>query len=228
MSAFLEPRYLLLLPAILLAIYAQASLWRTYNRYSRAGALRGQTGAAVAAELLRCRGINDVKIEPASGLFADHYDPRAMALRLSPEVHYGVSLAAVGIAAHEAGHVFQHRDGYIPLAFRSAIVPAAQIGTPAAWVFLLLGLILQVPRLTDLGILLLFGYALFALVTLPLEFNASARAVHALQGEGLALPHEAQGVRAVMNAAALTYVAAAIPVVFELIRLLVLRRMQEE
>lgn len=223
---FWDPTFVLLLPAIALAIYAQVRVKSTFQRYSEVRSSSGYTGARVAEELLRRQGITDVKVEPVSGMLADHYDPRARVLRLSPEVYGSDSLAALGVAAHETGHAVQHRVGYPALALRSAIVPLAGVGTSAAWILFLLGLIFSQPALMDLGILLFLGYVLFALVTLPVEFNASARAVALLQGQGFVLPQEAQGVRAVLNAAALTYVAAAAMAVLQLMRLLVLRNMR--
>lgn len=223
---FWDPTFVLLLPAIALAIYAQVRVKSTFQRYSAVRSSSGYTGARVAEELLRRQGITDVKVEPVSGMLADHYDPRARVLRLSPEVYGSDSLAALGVAAHETGHAVQHRVGYPALALRSAIVPLAGVGTSAAWILFLLGLIFSQPALMDLGILLFLGYVLFALVTLPVEFNASARAVALLQGQGFVLPQEAQGVRAVLNAAALTYVAAAAMAVLQLMRLLVLRNMR--
>lgn len=223
-----DPTFIWLLPALLLAGYAQFKVSSTFNRYADVATARGRTGAEVAAELLRRRGVADVAIEPVDGMLGDHYDPRTKTLRLSPQVFGSTSVAAVGVAAHEAGHALQHRDGYALLAIRSAIVPAAQIGTSAAWILFLLGLLLRTPRLMDLGILFFLGYVLFALVTLPVEFNASARAVRVLQGEGFVLPQEVQGVRAVLNAAALTYVAAAAMAVLQLVRLLALRGLQRD
>ena len=223
-----DSTFVILIPAIALALYAQYKVRSTFNRYSKMPSGTGYTGARVAAELLRRQGISDVKVEPAQGMLSDHYDPRTKVLRLSPGVYESTSLAAIGVAAHEAGHAVQHRDRYAPLALRSAIVPVATIGTNAAWILLIIGFVVGAPRLIDLGILLYLGYVAFALVTLPVEFNASNRAVALLQGQGFVLPQEAQGVRAVLNAAALTYVAAAAVAVFQLIRLFVLRRMSDD
>lgn len=218
-----DSTFLILIPAIILALYAQWKVQSTFRRYSDVRAGTGYTGAQMAEELLRRQGITDVKVESIPGMLGDHYDPRTKVLRLSPEVYGSNSLAAVGVAAHEAGHALQHRDGYAPLAIRSAIVPAATLGTNAALILFMLGIVFGATRLMDLGILLFLGYVAFALVTLPVEFNASNRAVALLQGQGLVLPQEAQGVRAVLNAAALTYVAAATMAILQLVRLLVLR-----
>jgi Zn-dependent membrane protease YugP len=200
----------------------------TFNHYSQIRTAGGQTGAEVAAELLRRRGVTGVTIEPVQGMLADHYDPRTKTLRLSPEVYGSASVAAVGVAAHECGHALQDQERYAPLVVRGAIVPVATIGTNAAWILFMIGLFTSTRSLMDLGIVLFLGYIAFALITLPVEFDASRRAVAVLQGEGLVMPQEAQGVRAVLNAAALTYVAAAAMAVLQLVRLLVLRNMRDE
>jgi hypothetical protein len=229
---FYDPTFVLLLPALVLALYAQLKVSSTFNRYAQVRSARGMTAAEVAAELLRRRGVRDVTVEPVRGVMAgglsDHYDPRSKTLRLSPQVYGSDSVAAIGVAAHEAGHALQHQEGYAPLALRSAIVPVAQFGTMAAWILFAIGLFTARPLLMDLGILLFLGYILFSLVTLPVEFNASSRAVQVLQGEGFVLPQEVAGVRAVLNAAALTYVAAAFMAVMQLVRLLVLRGMSRD
>lgn len=224
-----DSTFLILIPAIALALYAQFKVQSTFRRYSQIPSGTGYTGAQVAAELLRRRGITDVKVEPVQGMLGDHYDPRTKVLRLSPDVYGGNSLAAIGVAAHEAGHAVQHREGYTALALRSAIVPVATIGTSAAWILFIIGWITSSPNLVNIGILLFLGYIAFAVITLPVEFNASNRAVALLQGEGFVLPQEAQGVRAVLNAAALTYVAAAAMALSQLLRMLVLRgRMSDD
>ncbi len=220
---FFDSTFVIVLPAIILAVYAQWKVQSTFRHYAEQRSGSGYTGAQVAGELLRRAGISDVRIEPVQGMLADHYDPRAKVLRLSPDVYESDSLAALGVAAHETGHALQHRDGYAPLALRSAIVPLASYGTNAAWILFIIGAIASLPVLMDLGIILFLGYVIFALVTLPVELNASSRAVQLLQAHGFVLPQEAQGVRAVLNAAALTYVAAAAMAVLQLVRLLALR-----
>lgn len=225
---FYDSTFVILLPAIALALYAQWKVRSTFARYAEQRSGSGYTGAKVAAELLQRAGIRDVRIEPVEGMLADHYDPRAKVLRLSPEVYDSDSLAALGVAAHETGHAIQHRDGYAPLALRSAIVPLASFGTNAALILFMIGIFASLPALMDLGIILFLGYVVFALITLPVEFNASSRAVRLLQAHGFVLPQEAQGVRAVLNAAALTYVAAAAMAVLQLIRLIVLRNSRRD
>lgn len=225
---FFDPTMVVLIPGLILAALAQWRVSSTFRRYSEVRTSTGYTGAQVAAELLRRKGIKDVTIQPVEGMLSDHYDPRAKVLRLSPDVYDSDSVAAIGVAAHETGHALQDRDGYRPLALRSAIVPAAQLGTNAAWILFLIGILLRSNPLMDLGILFFMGYVLFSLVTLPVEFNASNRAVAVLVGEGMVLPQEAQGVRAVLNAAALTYVAAATVAILQLVRLLILRESRRD
>jgi Zn-dependent membrane protease YugP len=225
---FWDPTMIFIIPGLLRAGYASLKVRSTFNHYSQIRTASGRTGAEVAAELLRRRGLSGVKIEPVQGMLADHYDPRTKTLRLSPEVYASASVAAVGVAAHECGHAFQDQERYAPLVVRGAIVPVATIGTNAAWILFMIGLFTSMRPLMDLGIVLFLGYIVFALITLPVEFDASRRAVAVLQGEGLVMPQEAQGVRAVLNAAALTYVAAAAMAVLQLVRLLVLRNMRDE
>lgn len=225
---FGDGTFLILIPALVLAAYAQFKVRSTFRRFSQVRTMGGRTGAEVAAELLRRRGLSHVKIESVDGMLADHFDPRTQTLRLSPEVYGSDSVAAVGVAAHECGHALQHHEKYAPLALRSAIVPVASIGSNAAWILFMIGMFAGIRPLMDLGILLFLGYIAFALVTLPVEFDASRRAVAVLQGEGLVMPREADGARAVLNAAALTYVAAAAMAVMQLVRLVLLRNMRDE
>ena len=217
----------LILPAFALALFAQFKVRGTFQKFSQVRTARGRTGAEVAAELLARRGVTDVKVEPVEGRLSDHYDPRTKILRLSPEVYGSDSVAAIGVAAHECGHAFQHREQYAALALRSAIVPVAGIVTTAAMPLFFIGLFANFRPLMDLGILFFLGYVAFSLITLPVEFDASRRAVAVLQGEGLVMPSEADGVRAVLNAAALTYIAAAAMAIAQLVRLVMLRNMRD-
>jgi Zn-dependent membrane protease YugP len=223
---FFDSTFLLLIPAMALALFAQWKVRSTFTRFSEVPTSRARTGAEVAAEILRRRGITDVKIEPVDGMLADHYDPRNKVLRLSPEVYGASSVAAIGVAAHECGHAIQHHQQYAPLALRGALVPVASIGTNAAWILFMIGLFTARQGLMDIGIAVFLGYVAFALITLPVEFDASNRAVQVLQGEGLVTPNEAGGVRSVLNAAALTYVAAAAMAILQLLRLVMLRNMR--
>lgn len=225
---FFDSTYILVLPALLLAMYAQFKVRSTFTKYSQVPTASGRTGAEVAAELLRRRGVQNVRIEPVQGTLADHYDPRQKVLRLSPEVFGSASVSAIGVAAHECGHAFQDQERYAPMALRNAIVPVASLGTTASWILFMIGLFTRNELLMNLGIAIFLGYIAFSLITLPVEFDASRRAVQVLQGEGLVMPREADGVRSVLNAAALTYVAAAAMAVMQLVRLLVLRNMRDE
>jgi len=202
---------------LLLSVYAQVRVKRTFGRYTRAATARGLSGAQVAAYILRTHGIGDVAVERVRGFLSDHYDPRQRRLRLSPQVHDGRSIAAIGVAAHEAGHALQHARGYLPLQVRSALVPVTQIGSWLAWPLLFIGLLFSALSLVKLGILFFAGAVLFQLVTLPVEFDASRRAVAILGGQGLLTAPELDGTRQVLRAAALTYVAAAAAAVLQLL-----------
>ncbi|MBI4278153.1 MAG: zinc metallopeptidase [Armatimonadetes bacterium] len=226
---FFDSTFLILIPGVLLAFYAQWKVRSTYNRYLEVPASVGLTGAEVAARILARRGAPNVKVEPVEGMLSDHYDPRGKVLRLSPENYYGHSIAALGVSAHEAGHAIQDAEGYRWLVVRSAMVPVANIGSNLAWILFMIGLFFaQFRVLMDVGILLFTGAVLFSIITLPVEFDASRRAVAVLGGEGLVTPRESEGVQAVLNAAALTYVAAAAMAVLQLLRLIMLRNSREE
>jgi len=224
------PLFWLAVAAFLFALWAQYRVMSTFNRYSRVPSGSGLTGAEVAERILASYGLHTVRIEPVQGMLTDHYDPRSQTLRLSPEVYSSPSVAAVGVAAHEAGHALQHREGYAPLALRNAIVPVAGIGSQLGiWLFVI-GMFLGQSGgwLMDLGILLFLGVVAFTLITLPVEFDASRRAIQLLQSLGLVTPRELEGVRAVLGAAALTYVAAAASALIELLRLLAIRHASRE
>lgn len=232
----------MLIPAFLLAIYAQWKVKSAFNRWSRVRAMSGMTGAQVAKALLRgsttevqhaggrvqqaANQLAAVQVRAVEGRLSDHYDPRDKTLNLSQPVYASNSLAALGIAAHETGHAFQHAIGYGPLVLRSTLVPAARFGSGLAWPLFFGGLIFAqsgLAILMDIGILLYLGAVVFTLVTLPVEFNASSRAIRMLRDGGFVQSEEVSGVRAVLNAAALTYVAAAAMAIVTLIRMLLLR-----
>ncbi|NLC45244.1 MAG: zinc metallopeptidase [Clostridiales bacterium] len=222
MPFIFDPTYLLLIPAILLSLYAQTKVQTTFNKYMRVPARSGITGAQAARELLKQNQIYDIKVEQVSGRLSDHYDPRSKILRLSPEVYSNHSLASLGVAAHEVGHAFQHASEYAPLKLRSAIVPVANIGSSLAMPLLLFGLILSIPALVQIGIIAFSAAVLFQLITLPVEFNASNRAIAALESGGMIQGDEAGPTRKVLNAAALTYVAATLMSVLQLLRLILI------
>lgn len=215
---------ILIVPTLLLSIWAQIKVKSTFASYSKKINSRGITGAQAAAYLLRVNNINDVRIERVSGSLTDHYDPSSKVLRLSESVYGKTSIAAVGVAAHETGHAIQHAVGYGPLVLRSTLVPVANIGSSAGPVLALLGIIFSWNFLLNLGILLFGCAVLFYLVTLPVEFNASSRAVAILGKTGVMSPQELSGVKKVLSAAALTYVASALTAVANLLRLILISR----
>ncbi len=208
---FFDPRYLIFaLPGLLLGLWAQARVRGAFNKYSKVKTMRGLTGAQVARALLDEQGLTHVTIEESKGRLSDHYDPRSQVLRLSPEVYRTPSVAAAGIAAHELGHAMQDSKGYAPLKVRSAIVPATRFGTMLApWLFIA-GLLLNVTALAWVGVILFGVSVIFTLVTLPVEYDASKRAKALLSSSGILMGDEMQGVNKVLDAAALTYVAAAV------------------
>ena len=190
---------------------------RAYGRFSKVQSARGVSGAQAADMILRAEGIADVAIEQTRGFLSDHYDPRSKVLRLSPDVFGGRSLASVGVAAHEAGHAIQHARGYAPLRLRSALVPVSTLGSNLAWPLLIIGFIFMSRTMISAGILFFSLAVLFQLVTLPVEFNASSRALEALPASGILTTTEVAGARAVLSAAALTYVAAAAAAILQLL-----------
>ncbi len=215
---FFDPLYLILaLPGLLLGLWAQARVKGTFNKYSKVRTTRGATGAEIARYLLDQQGLQDVRIEESQGFLSDHYDPRTRVLRLSPDVYRQPSVAAAGVAAHEMGHAMQHAIGYTPLKIRSAIVPAVQFGSSLAPILFIIGFLLNFTSLAWLGVILFAAAVVFSLVTLPVEFDASKRAKTLLSGSGILSLQEAQGVGKVLNAAALTYVAAAVAAIGQLL-----------
>lgn len=211
---------LISLPALALGIWAQFRVRSAFSKYAKVPTSTGMTGAQVARQILDRNGLADVPVERTDGLLSDHYDPRQRALRLSSEVYNGNSLSAAGVAAHEAGHALQHQQGYSMLALRSAMVPTVQIGSWLGPIIFMLGFFLAGvlgQTLAWVGVALFAGVALFSVVTLPVEFDASKRARQQLVAESILFPQEMNGVNAVLNAAALTYVAAAVQAVSTLL-----------
>ncbi len=218
-SPFLfDPLYLVFsLPAVLVMLVAQLRVKNAYGKYSRERNLSGATGAQVARRLLDRAGLANVPIEAVPGELSDHYDPRGKVLRLSPHVYQTPSVAAMGIAAHEVGHAVQDLSGYGPLRLRAGLVPVANIGSMLGYVLFVMGFVVQFGGLVWLGIGLFSAAGVFALVTLPVEFNASGRALQLLRSDGMVSAAEIGGAKAVLNAAALTYVAALLQAVGQLI-----------
>ena len=218
-----HPSMLLLLPAVLLALYANIKVRSTFSRFSQVPAQSGITGAQAARVILEAGGTQDVVIEPIAGSLSDRYDPRTKALRLSEPVYSRSSLAALGVAAHEAGHALQHASGYAPLAIRNAIVPTAAFGSQLAMPLFIVGFIFVIPVLINIGIILYAGAVFVTVLTLPVELNASRRAMAHLRDTGAITAAEMRPTRAVLSAAALTYVAAVAVALMQLLRLLLLR-----
>lgn len=213
---------LIVLPGLILAMIAQSMVSSAFSKYSQVGARCGMSGAQMARWMLDQAGLQDVPVEQVAGRLSDHYDPSKRVLRLSTDVYNSDSLSALGVAAHEAGHALQHRDGYAPLVLRTAIVPAVNIGSNLSWPIFLVGLIFSWQPLVTLGIVLFSLAVVFSLVTLPVEFNASRRAVATLAGSGMIYSDELPGVQRVLRAAAMTYVASALSAILQLVRLLVI------
>lgn len=208
---YFNPLYLVFaLPGLLLGLYAQSRVKSNFNKYAQVRTARNVTGAEVARQLLDAQGLYDVAIEETQGFLSDHYDPRSKVLRLSPGVYRTPSIAAAGVAAHEMGHALQDAGGYFPLQIRSALVPAAQFGSSLApWLFMG-GLLLNFTSLAWVGVIMFAAAVVFTLITLPVEFDASARAKKLLVSNGILIGDEINGVNKVLNAAAWTYVAAAV------------------
>jgi Zn-dependent membrane protease YugP len=203
-------RYLLfMLPAMVLAGLATLYTKSTFGKYSRVRAGSGMTGAQAARSLLDANGLHGVAIEPVQGFLSDHYDPANRTLRLSPGVYGSPSLSAIGVACHEAGHALQHASGYAPLALRSGLVPLTKFGSSASYIFFILGFILSSPSLIKIGVVLFSLVVVFALVTLPVEWNASARAKRLMERAGIVSQQERAVAGRVLNAAFMTYVASA-------------------
>ena len=219
---FWDPTMIILIPAVILSLYAQMKINSTYHQYSQVGSRKGMTGADVARYILNKNGLYDVPIERVQGQLTDHYDPRSRVVRLSAGVHDSTSIAALGVAAHEVGHAVQHDSGYMPLYIRNTVIPITQIGSYVSIPLLILGLLMGSPALVELGILLFAGIVFFQLVTLPVEFNASRRAVAVLGDDAILTQDELNGTKKVLQAAALTYVAAALMAVLQLVRLLLI------
>jgi len=226
-----NPFFWLSIPVFLFAMWAQFKVMRTFRKYSQVPAGSGITGAEAAMRILQHVGLaNVVKVEPVQGKLSDHYDPRNKVLRLSPEVYSSASVAALGVAAHEVGHAIQDKERYGPLVLRNTIVPVAGLGSSLGIILFIVGSALGGTGgwLMDLGILLFVGVVAFTVITLPTEFDASARALNQLQGLGMVTPRELGGSQAVLNAAALTYVAAAAQAIVQLLQLILMRNMHRE
>ena len=225
---FFDRTMFLMLPALAFAMWAQWKVKSTFEQYSRVRAANGLTGRDMARQIMARNGVTDVEIEAVGGQLSDHYDPGTRRVRLSEPIYAGSSISSIAVAAHEVGHVLQHHQGYFPLQMRSSMAPAVGFASTAAMPLFLIGLLLGVRLpisgfLMDLGIAFFAGAVLFHLITLPVEFDASKRALAQLTSTGAVLPEEVAGAKKVLDAAALTYLAAAAMAALQLVRLLVLR-----
>lgn len=215
-----DPTYLILIPAILISAWAQFKVSSTFNKYSTVRSTNGYTGAQVARILLNNAGLQDVEIQQVPGRLSDHYDPRAKVLRLSSDVYGSSSVASIGVAAHEVGHAIQDKESYTALVFRNAIVPVVNFSSSLSWILFFVGILFSYESLVTIGIILFSVVVLFQLVTLPVEFNASSRALKLLEGQGILYDNEVKDARQVLSAAALTYVAATLMAILQLVRLI--------
>lgn len=211
-----------MLPCLILSLICNAMVKSNFSKYSAVMNSRRMTGAQAAQQVLKAHGVTGVRIEPVGGQLTDHFDPRTNVIRLSESVYNATSVAAVGVACHEAGHAVQHAEGYLPNKIRSAIVPVANIGSKLSWIVLIIGMLLPVQFnfVITIGIILFSASVLFTLVTLPVEFNASSRALETIKSTNMLDESEYVGAKKVLSAAAMTYVAAAATSIMQLVRLL--------
>ena len=216
--------FYILIPSILISLWAQMKVKSTFEKYSKVRCTSGYTGEQVARMLLDSCGLQNIPIEVVKGKLADHYDPIKKVMRLSQEVFFGTSVASIGVAAHETGHAIQHKESYSPLILRNSIFPVVNISSSLSWGLVFIGIIIGSSPFINLGIILFTVVVLFQLITLPVEFNASNRAVGILENRGIFVGNELDGARAVLSAAAMTYVAAVISSLAQLMRLILISR----
>lgn len=221
---YFDSSFLILIPALIVAAWAQFKVSSTFDKYSRYTSRNGYNGSQVARMLLDSNGLFDVPVELIPGKLTDHYDPSKRVMRLSEEVFYGTSVASIGVAAHETGHAIQHKNHYVPLMVRNSIVPVVSFGSNLSWILFLGGMVLGLKGLVNIGILLFSGAVIFQIITLPVEFNASSRALRILENRAILYGDEISGARSVLNAAAMTYVAAALTAISQLLRLIIISR----
>ena len=222
---YYDPTYVMVLIGVVICMLASANVNRTFQKYSRIRSHSGMTGREAAERLLHANGIYDVTVQRVAGNLTDHYDPRNKTLNLSDSTYASTSVAAIGVSAHECGHAVQHANGYAPLKIRGSLVPVANFGSTLAWPLILIGFLIQGNAsvlLINLGILLFSAAVLFQIVTLPVEFNASSRALKSLETNGILYTEEVADTRKVLRAAALTYVASAASAILQLLRLILI------
>lgn len=219
---YFDPTYILVLIGALISMVASINVNSTYRRFSTVMSMRGVRAEEAAQRILHDAGIYDVRIERIRGELTDHYSPSEKVLRLSDAVYGSTSVAAIGVAAHECGHAIQHKVGYVPLSLRSLSVPVANIGSKLSWPLILIGLLISYTPLAQIGVILFLAVVLFQLITLPVEFNASHRALQVLKQDSMLSMDELSGARKVLTAAALTYVAALFSTILQLLRLVMI------
>ena len=225
MLYYFDPTYMLVLIGAVICMIASANVKSTYKKYAQYRSMTGMTGAQAAERLLRSAGINDVKVGHVAGELSDHYNPATKVLNLSDSVYGSTSVAAIGVAAHECGHAIQHAKGYAPLRFRTWFVPVANFGSKLAWPLILIGLFINSESswlIIEAGIVMFSFAVIFQLVTLPVEFNASSRALVLLEQQGILSEQELPYTKKVLSAAALTYVASAAASLLQLLRIILL------
>lgn len=219
---YFDPTYILVLIGALISMVASINVNSTYRRFSTVMSMRGVRAEEAAQRILHDAGIYDVRIERIRGELTDHYSPSEKVLRLSDAVYGSTSVAAIGVAAHECGHAIQHKVGYVPLSLRSLSIPVANIGSKLSWPLILIGLLIGYTPLAQIGVILFLAVVLFQLITLPVEFNASHRALQVLKQDSMLSMDELSGARKVLTAAALTYVAALFSTILQLLRLVMI------
>ena len=217
---YFDNTILILLPALIISIWAQSKVTSTFNKYKKVYSMNGYTGEQVARMILDNAGLYNVKIYETGGHLSDHYDPSARVIRLSSEIYHGTSIAAAGIAAHEVGHAIQHGTEYKPLVLRTTIATAVNFSSQISIYIFMAGLLFSIPALTTLGIVFFTAAVAYQLITLPVEFNASSRAIKVLESSNILYGNEVTGAKKVLSAAAMTYVAAALMSIANLIRLI--------
>ena len=217
---YFDRTIILLLPAIIIAFWAQSKVSGTYRKYRTIRTMNGYTGENVARMMLDAAGLYDVPVVEIRGELTDHYDPTRRVVRLSSDIYHGASIASAGIAAHEVGHAIQHKEAYKPLVLRTSIATAVNFSSQASIVIFMIGLLFSIPLLTNIGIIFFTVAVIYQLITLPVEFNASRRALNILEGRNILYGNEVSGAKSVLSAAAMTYVAAALMSISQLIRLI--------
>jgi len=219
---YFDRTMIILIPALLISMWAQGKISNTYRKYRDKRNINGYTGEQIARLILDGAGLYDVPVLQSTGELSDHYDPRSRVVKLSRDIFYGTSIAAAGIAAHEVGHAIQHKEQYKPLVLRTSVAGAVNFSSQISMVLFIIGLFLGIPGLTTLGIIFFSAAVIYQIITLPVEFNASKRAMITLEQKGILFGEEINGAKKVLNAAAMTYVAAALMSISQLIRLIAL------